>query len=114
VVLPWKRCPTTEKLRIVAQFKLPDGRVFEADKDVTIHVPLQAQQPLLSPDGVPVAHPEEKSLPMPRRVEPPASGPSISNKPSADLRPVRADQAGPTGPPPAWRVVLPRAQAPVD
>jgi hypothetical protein len=114
VVLPWKRCPTTEKLRVVAQFKLPDGRVFEADKDVTIHVPLQAQQPQLPPEPVRVAQPEEKNLPMPRRVEPPASGPTISNKPSADLRPVRADQLGPPGPQPAWRVVLPRAHAPVE
>jgi hypothetical protein len=114
VVLPWKRCPTTEKLRIVAQFKLPDGRVFEADKDVTIHVPLQAQQPLPPPEAVPVAQPEEKSLPLPRRVDPPGSGPSISNKPSAELRPVRADQVGPAGSQPAWRVVLPRPHAPVE
>jgi hypothetical protein len=114
VVLPWKRCPTSEKLRVVAQFKLPDGRVFEADKDVTIHVPPQAQQLELPPEPVPVVQPEEKTLPTPRRVEPPTSGPTISNKASADLRPVRADQVTPGGQQSTWRVVEPRHRAPVE
>lgn len=38
VILPWKNWPTTEKLRVVAQFVLQDGRVFEADKDVTVRL----------------------------------------------------------------------------
>jgi hypothetical protein len=50
VVLPWKTWPTTEKLRIVARFTLADGRVFEADKDVTIHlVPAAKRKPLPGP-----------------------------------------------------------------
>jgi hypothetical protein len=36
VVLPWKKLPTQERLRIAAQLTLPDGRLFEADKDVPI------------------------------------------------------------------------------
>jgi hypothetical protein len=112
VVLPWKRCPTTEKLRVVAQFKLPDGRVFEADKDVTIHVPPQPLQPALPPEPVPVAQPEEKTLPMPRRTESPASGPTISNKPSANLQPVHADKVAPGRS--TWHVVEQRTHAPVE
>jgi hypothetical protein len=114
VVLPWKRCPTTEKVRVVAQFKLPDGRVFEADKDVTIHLPPQGQQPMLPPEPVPVAQPEEKILPLPRRAEPPASGPTISNKPSAGLQPVRADKVTPAKDQPTWHVVEPHLQAPEE
>lgn len=38
VILPWKNWPTTEKIRVVAQFVLQDGRVFEADKDVTVRL----------------------------------------------------------------------------
>jgi len=39
VTLPWKACPEMEKLRVVVQFQLSDGRLFEADKDVTVRVP---------------------------------------------------------------------------
>ena len=39
VTLPWKSCPDMEKLRVVVQFQLSDGRLFEADKDVTVRVP---------------------------------------------------------------------------
>ncbi len=41
VVLPWQSWPTTDKLRVIAQFTLADGRQFEADKDVTVHLPPQ-------------------------------------------------------------------------
>jgi hypothetical protein len=54
VVLPWKCWPTTEKLRVVAQFMLPDGRLFEADKDVTLHLPPLACRKPLPPPADPV------------------------------------------------------------
>src|SRR5262249_15149152 len=38
VVLPWKNWPASEKIRVVAHFVLADGRVFEAEKDVTIRL----------------------------------------------------------------------------
>ncbi len=38
LVLPWKVWPTNDKLRVVVQFHTADGRLFEADKDVTIRV----------------------------------------------------------------------------
>lgn len=36
IVLPWKAFPTCQKLRVIATLKLPDGRVYEADKDITV------------------------------------------------------------------------------
>jgi hypothetical protein len=75
VVLPWKCWPTTDKLRVVAQFTLPDGRLFEADKDVTLHLPpVACRKPLPPPDPVP----EGPTLPLPHRAEklvPPAVWP---------------------------------------
>jgi len=38
VTLPWKSWPVCENLRVVARLVLSDGRVFEADKDVKIHL----------------------------------------------------------------------------
>lgn len=69
VILPWQTWPTTEKLRVVAQFVLTDGRVFEADKDVTLHLaPANSRKPA------------NDTLPAPRSVEPekPADGPELS------------------------------------
>jgi hypothetical protein len=42
VVLPWKTWPTSERLRVVVQFVSTDGRVFEAERDVTVHLPPEA------------------------------------------------------------------------
>src|SRR5207253_9733379 len=44
IVLPWQHWPTSEKVRVVARFTLIDGRVFEADKDVTVRLTPQARQ----------------------------------------------------------------------
>jgi hypothetical protein len=75
VVLPWKAYPTQEKMRVVAQFVLADGRSFEADKDVTIKLippadrkPLPVDTPTV-PDG---AFPEIE-LPAPRN----STGPNL-------------------------------------
>jgi len=48
VTLPWKVWPSTEKLRVVAQFlTLPDNRPFEAERDVRVKVmPGRAGQPI--------------------------------------------------------------------
>jgi hypothetical protein len=87
-VLPWKVYPSNERIRIVAQFTLADGRVFEADKDVTIKlVPEKYQK-----KGVPQSEFEEISvgpgleaplpLPAPRKEEIsyPDMGPEIIGK----------------------------------
>jgi hypothetical protein len=70
VVLPWKCCPTTEKLRVVAQFTLADGRLFEADKDVTIHLP-HGLKPTHAPLPQPAVEESGPTLPMPHKVDKP-------------------------------------------
>lgn len=60
VVLPWKNWPTSSRMRVVAQFILADGRVFEADKDVTIRLRPDLQhltQPGSSPHAIPPVMP---------------------------------------------------------
>ncbi len=81
--LPWKVWPSTEKLRVVAQLRLPDGRLFEADKDVTIHVapgahPAPSAPAIPAPTPVPV--PEKPPvLPPPKPLTPtPADGPALT------------------------------------
>lgn len=78
-VLPWKVWPTSEKLRVVVQFRLPDGRMFEADKDVTVRVAPAGKRPLPPappPDGPPL-------LPPPHPVDPPSDrGPDLKAAPA--------------------------------
>jgi hypothetical protein len=71
VIVPWKVWPTTEKLRVVAQLILIDGRVFEADKDVTIRLPPENCRPPLPPAEV---APELAPVPKPT---PPPEGPEL-------------------------------------
>ncbi len=77
VVLPWQNWPSSEKIRVIARFTLADGRVFEADKDVTIRLAPAAYRktaPLPHPlDGPgPVLPEPDETLPPPRKV--PRSG----------------------------------------
>jgi hypothetical protein len=53
LVLPWKVWPSTEKLRVTVQFRLCDGRLFEADRDITVRVAPVNQRPLPAPVIVP-------------------------------------------------------------
>jgi hypothetical protein len=95
VILPWKNWPSSERLRVIARFQLPDGRVFETDKDVTVHLTpsehrraLPAMPPADGPaPGVPVpigplpATPgpvAEPMLPVPGKIDP-ASGKTSAN-----------------------------------
>jgi hypothetical protein len=75
LTLPWKVWPTTEKVRVVAQVRLPDGRAFEADKDVTIRLtPGRPTQPTPLP-----AAPPTPILPPPMPVDPGKSeGPALT------------------------------------
>jgi hypothetical protein len=81
VVLPWKIWPTTSKLRVIAQFTLADGRVFEADKDVTIRLapnlrglipgsPIHTVPPRMPPADAPLTNTIEPELaaPAPREI----------------------------------------------
>jgi hypothetical protein len=76
VVLPWKVWPTSSKLRVVARFRLPDDRFFEADKDITIRLPPGVEEkhgPILIPEVSPEPiWPEGELFPAPRTVPPDA------------------------------------------
>lgn len=82
VTLPWKVWPSTEKLKVVAQFMtLPDNRPFEAEREVRVKLmPGRAGQPCAAgssrdaapgpylPDapiirGEPIPNPVNRSLP---------------------------------------------------
>ena len=71
--LRWKNWPTTEKLRIVARFILPDGRLFETDKDVMVRLTPGAEKLQHTPP-VPTPGPKLPTnyplLPMPKEVPP--------------------------------------------
>jgi hypothetical protein len=92
VVLPWKNWPTTSRLRVVAQFTLADGRVFEADKDVTIRLPPPSHgltppgsPPHMPPADAPIIDPPVPEIlaPPPREIPPGDAGrfPTSSVKP---------------------------------
>jgi hypothetical protein len=76
VVLPWKNWPSTEKIRVVAHFSLADGRVFEAEKDVTIRLTAAAHRkslpafPVEAPPGPGLPGSEPVPLPVPHKVDP--------------------------------------------
>jgi hypothetical protein len=72
IVLPWKNWPSSEKLRIIAQFTLADGRLFEADKDVAIRLtPLTGRKTSPLHDPVSPTAPSETgpTLPPPRKLD---------------------------------------------
>jgi len=84
LTFPWKVAPSTEKLRVLARFQMVDGRLFEADKDVTVHLlpePLRRQVlPAPTPTApAPAPAPGPKApaptLPSPYEVIPKAPTP---------------------------------------
>ena len=94
LVLPWKTWPASEKVRVVVQLMLDDGRVYEAEKDVTVRLAPKALR-RIDPSGS-----QELPLPPLRKVEPmsggtttstsakPASIPEVAPPPVQILRPV--------------------------
>jgi hypothetical protein len=72
ITLPWKNWPTSEKVRVIVRFTLVDGRVFEADKDITIRLTPAAHRKSVPPsdpaDGAPSL--DSIPLPPPRKMEP--------------------------------------------
>jgi hypothetical protein len=75
VVLPWQNWPSSEKVRVTARFLLADGRLFEADKDITIRLtPAAYRKPAVPSEilgtPVPALPGETVPLPMPRKEAP--------------------------------------------
>ncbi len=102
VVLPWKAWPTNDKLRVLAQFRLADGRLFESDKDVTIRVVPAERRPVLPPpNAAPV-------LPPPTPLDSPA-GPDLKLPPDSQEKITAWNPSAgsaisePAAPPGAWR-----------
>jgi hypothetical protein len=95
--LPWKVWPSTEKLRVGVELQLSDGRVFAADRDVTVRLTPINQRPSVVPNtntnapAEPTFPPAPKPvgdngpplLPAPKRVEPGKSDipPPVGDKP---------------------------------
>ena len=88
LVLPWKVWPSNEKVRVVVQFHANDGRLFEADKDITVHVVPAAKRP--APPMPPPA--DGPTLPPPRPLPPPDPVPMPSDH-GPELNPVPQDPA---------------------
>ncbi len=60
VVLPWKCPPSTEKLRVIAQFETLEGRMYEADKDITVRLlPATTHKPA---EEAPPSHAVQKPI----------------------------------------------------
>jgi hypothetical protein len=78
VVLPWQKPPATSKVRVVVRFLLPDSRVFEADKDVTVRPPKGP-----APHPPVEEHNGESPLPMPRQADGPPLSPAGAWNPPA-------------------------------
>lgn len=103
LILPWQSWPSCERIRVLAQFTLADGRLFEADRDITIHLPPQVQP---APVPVPVPLPVEE-LPLPNKdsvvptVPPPPVPAKDGKSETISLRP--ADILPPRPLPPASR-----------
>jgi hypothetical protein len=96
LVLPWQAWPTTDKIRVIARFQLVDGRMFEADRDVTIRV-LPANQRKTTPP--PASRPEPLPHPSPADGGGKEGAPFLPGTPSppADVLPAPkpADGDGP-------------------
>lgn len=98
VILPWKNWPSTEKLRVIARFTLPDGRVFEAERDVTLRLTPGMSRKPAPPSAKPSSPglPEvEVPLPPPRKVEEPVLPPPPPRKvdePAAPPPPRKVDE----------------------
>ena len=103
LVLPWKAWPSTEKVRVVVQFHANDGRLFEADKDITVRVVPAAKRPppMPPPDDGPTL-PPPRPLPPPDPVPMPGDhGPDLSPvpQPPGDKAAWRPDVKPEAGPP---------------
>ena len=90
VNLPWKSWPTCENLRVVARLVLSDGRAFETDKDVKVHLaPGVHPAPIIEPkDSF-----EPDKLHMPRTLPEQSRAPASRITPASDWQPVSLGDA---------------------
>lgn len=82
LILPWKTPPSAETVRVVARLTLPDGRVFEDDRDVRVR--LGTALPRRTDPPAPPHPGPELPLPPPRPLEvPPAESTQSQRVPTA-------------------------------
>jgi hypothetical protein len=78
--LGFQTWPTTEKLRVVARFRMLNGRVFEADRDITIRLPPADRRRPAPPPSPPPSPPEPLHAPTPAEKPPPPHAPTPVEK----------------------------------
>jgi hypothetical protein len=103
VLLPWKEWPSSPQLRVVVRFTVPDGRLFEADRDVTVRSapPAWSHSPPPGEPRGPLLSEPTLTLPPPRKLEPaPPGSPSVPPPPTPPDRPAASDAVEPTA---HWR-----------
>jgi hypothetical protein len=88
LILPWKNWPTTEKLRVVVRLTLPDGRQFEADKDVTVKLApgKKGSVPALETGNPADVDYPYTDLPPPRKIEGPGMDGGWNAPPQATIQ----------------------------
>jgi hypothetical protein len=70
LILPWKSPPFSENLRLVARFRLADGRTFEAEKDIKVRIPADRTRRMpKAEDGATLPHPKPAPSPLPEIKE---------------------------------------------
>lgn len=82
IVLPFKAIPTSEKLRVIVRFTTVDGKLFEAERDFSIRLPLGLPRP-----GLPIGMPGGYSAIVPGRNP----APLVTSEPYLLTMPQRAD-----------------------
>lgn len=112
----YKVFPSTETVRVIARFRMLDGRIFEADKDIRVRVvplkdrPHTGAPPLLPPGVVPPRKPG-RELPPPREEKPPRMPPADNGKEPEKPPPMPpADNGKPPGKPPEKPPPMPPAE----
>ncbi|MFZ9793770.1 MAG: hypothetical protein ACO3F3_15685, partial [Gemmataceae bacterium] len=99
LILPWKIWPQHEKLRVIVQFKVEDGRMFEAEKDFTVKLPaglMKRNNTILEttpiPSGTVVPMPKDSGIPLPAPVK------EKTNTPEPPVIPTPSKQPAPKPP----------------
>src|SRR5262249_49095927 len=105
LTLDFDRWPTTDRLRVVAYFRMMNGRVFEAGKDVAIRLPPQRLRPPLN--GTPPSGPPTVLEPPPPPPAPPGPPPPPQPAPPRNRPPPRPP-AAPHPPLPGKQPELPQ------
>lgn len=95
LTLPLQQAPKNKNVRIIVRFQLIDGRVFEADKDITVN-----PGPMIIPNQPPMMPPADPNL-SPKTSEPvvPKFGEPLPTPKEYKQTPLPKDNKQPPAPP---------------